>query len=70
MDERFHSDAKAIQGRAGVFDRAKGNRLVAFFMADPENVEAAPRMAKICADALNAAVVRSSARQGRLYGQA
>lgn len=70
MNKRFYSDAKAVRGRAGIFDRAKGNRLVAFFMADPENGEAAPRMAKICADALNAYVMRSSERQGKLCGHA
>ncbi len=58
MPERFYADAHAVRGRAGIFDRERGNRLVAFFLADPDRPEAAPNMAKECAQALNTAVVR------------
>jgi len=64
MSDRFYSDDKAIRGRAGIFDRERGNRLVAFFLADPDNQEHAPRMARVCARALNIAVTRPE--QGRL----
>ncbi len=58
MEDRFYADDKAVRGRAGIFDRSNGNRLVAFFLADPAKPEAAPRMARVCAQALNAAVSR------------
>ena len=61
MTARFYADDKAIRGRAGIFDASKGNRMVAFFPADPSNADAAPAMARVCADALNAAVAK---RQG------
>jgi hypothetical protein len=61
MTDRFYAEDKAVRGRAGIFDRTKGNRLVCFFLQDPSNTDAAPAMAKICADALNAAVAK---RQG------
>lgn len=64
MSDRFYSDDKAVRGRAGIFDRERGNRLVAFFLADPDNQEHAPRMARVCARALNVAVTRPT--QGRL----
>ena len=69
MSERFYADAKAVRGRAGIFDRVKGNRLVAYFPADPGNGDAAARMARVCADALNTVVMRSNAKQGSLYEQ-
>ena len=56
MTERFIVDESAVRGRAGIFDLAKGHRMVAFFLNDPANAEAAPRMARVCAAALNAAV--------------
>ena len=61
MTDRFYADDKAVRGRAGIFDRTKGNRLVCFFFPDPGNAEAAPAMARVCADALNAVVAK---RQG------
>ncbi len=61
MTDRFYADDKAVRGRAGIFDRTKGNRLVAFFLHDPDNADAAPAMARVCADALNAVVAK---RQG------
>ncbi|HML52884.1 MAG TPA: hypothetical protein PKC79_02195 [Solidesulfovibrio magneticus] len=63
MSERFYADDKAVRGRAGIFDSAKGNRLVAFFLNDPTNAEAAPAMAKVCARALNAAVSKPVQRK-------
>jgi len=62
MADRFYADEKAIRGRAGIFDQDKGNRLVAFFLADPANKDAAPAMARVCARALNAAVTRQTQR--------
>ena len=67
MSERFVANDSAISGRAGIFDQAKGNRLVCFFLHDPENGEAAPAMARVCARALNAAV---AARPGKGGGNA
>lgn len=61
MRERFVADDSAIRGRAGIFDQVKGNRLVCYFLHDPTNGDAAPAMARVCADALNAAVAK---RQG------
>ena len=58
MTERFYAEDKAIRGRAGIFDQTKGNRMVAFFPADPANADAAPAMARVCAKALNAAAER------------
>ncbi len=63
-EERFYADDKAIRGRAGIFDRDRGNRLVCFFFFDPSSPEHAPRMARVCARALNLAVTKS--RQGSL----
>jgi hypothetical protein len=62
MTDRFYVDASAIRGRAGIFDQAKGNRLVCFFLVDPANTDAAPAMARVCAHALNAAVTRQTQR--------
>jgi hypothetical protein len=64
MTERFYADDKAVRGRAGILDRTKGNRLVAFFTVDKENVDAAPAMARVCAKALNAAVAARSGQGG------
>ena len=64
MEDRFFADDHAVRGRAGIFDRERGNRLVAFFLADPANADHAPRMARVCAKALNAAVTKPT--QGRL----
>ena len=58
MGDRFYADDKAIRGRAGIFDRTNGNRLVAFFLADPASPEHAPRMARVCARALNLAEIK------------
>ena len=64
MSERFYADDKAIQGPAGIFDRTKGNRMVAFFLHDASNSDAAPAMARVCATALNAAVAARSDQGG------
>ena len=48
---------------AGIFDTTKGSRLVAFFLHDKTNPDAAPAMARVCAKALNAAVA-TRAEQG------
>ncbi len=64
MEDRFYVDEKAIFGRAGIFDRKHGNRMVAFFMGDKARPEVAPRMARVCAQALNIAVTKPE--QGRL----
>lgn len=64
MTERFYVDDKAIRGRAGIFDRSKGNRLVCFFFPDPGNAETAPAMARVCAKGLNAAVAARSEQGG------
>jgi len=64
MTDRFYADDKAVRGRAGIFDRTNGNRLVAFFLADPVDQDHAPRMARVCARALNVAVTKPV--QGRL----
>lgn len=61
MTGRFVVDKGAIQGRVGIFDTVKGGRLVCFFFADKDNADAAPAMARVCADALNAVVAK---RQG------
>jgi len=61
MPERFYIHNAAVQGRVGIFDRGKGNRMVAFFLADPAMTEAAPAIAEVCARALNDAVAK---RQG------
>lgn len=61
MNDRFVVDTTTVRGRAGIYDRDNGNRLVGFFLAVPANPNAATRMASVCADALNAAVTR---RQG------
>ncbi|KAF5036383.1 hypothetical protein DSECCO2_575670 [anaerobic digester metagenome] len=60
-EDRFYADDKAVRGRAGILDRAKGHRLVCFFFPDPNDAEAAPKIARVCADALNAVV---TGRQG------
>ncbi|MHC1792039.1 hypothetical protein [Solidesulfovibrio sp.] len=64
MTERFYADDKAVRGQAGIFDQTKGNRLVAFFLVDKENVDAAPAMARVCANALNAAVAARAGQGG------
>lgn len=64
MTERFIANDSAIRGRAGIFDQAKGNRLVCYFLHDPTNSDAAPAMARVCAKALNAAVAARSGKGG------
>ena len=58
MTARFYVEDRAIRGRAAVFDSEKGNRLVCFFLVDPTDARIAPAMARVCADALNAAAER------------
>jgi len=58
MTPRFYVEDSAIRGRAVIFDSEKGNRMVCFFLIDPTDARIAPAMARVCADALNAAVKR------------
>lgn len=58
MTARFYVEDRAIRGRAGIFDSEKGNRMVCFFLNDPTDARIAPAMARVCADALNAAAER------------
>jgi len=63
-EDRFYAEDRAIRGRAGILDRKNGDRLVCFFFADPACPEHAPRMARVCARALNLAVTKPT--QGSL----
>ncbi len=61
MTDRFYVDACVVQGQAGIFDQARGHRMICYFLVDPQDPEAAPRMARDYCATLNATVVN---RQG------